>query len=130
MQVQSITNNHKQNSKPAFGHIYEFRGIMDNGKELYRFLEAKGAKPTRDFIGGELGFSDTFHLATGQDSFTPPRSMSITNGLAILGEKVRNAGSKVIEIVFDQRKIEEQLNIVVSKPNKKSGRQAIKITKK
>jgi len=108
MQVQLNTS--KQNSNPAFGNVYKFSGRPNIGQEVYKLLIAKGAQPPRDFIGGCLG--DTFHLATGKDSFTPPAGMPHTNGLSMLCDRVIAAGKNVTEIVLDRgRAIEEQLGI-------------------
>lgn len=128
MQVQLTTNT--QNSNPAFGKIYKFKSNRDISSELYRILIEKGAQPPRDFIGGELSIhNNNFHLATGEDSFTPPGMMGMTNGLIILGEKVQKAGAKVIEIIIDGgRRIEEQLNITL-RPTGNNGIQEIDITK-
>lgn len=128
MQVQLTTN--KQNSNQAFGRIYKFSGYSNIGDELYRVLTEKGARPPRDFIGGCPGFDDTFYLATGKDAFTPPGFMSITNGLAMLADKVKAAGENVTEFVLDGRKrIEEQINISL-KSIGNDGTQEIDILKK
>lgn len=127
MQVQSTTN--KQNSNPAFGRLYKFSGRNDLNKEIYRILQEKGAEPVRDFIGGVIGHKDTMHLATGMSSFYPPFGMP-TNGLFKLGDKVKKARKRVIEITLDSNKsIEEQLNITLRRI-RKNGKQEIVIEKK
>lgn len=128
MQVGLTTN--KQNSNQAFGRIYKFSGHSNIGDELYELLKEKGARPTRDFIGGNLDFGDVFHLATGEDSFTPPPFMGITNGLIMLSEKVKAAGKDVIEIVLNAQKgLEEQLSISL-KSIGENGKQEVDIIKK
>lgn len=128
MQVQLTTD--KQNSNQAFGRIYKFSGRANIGDELYRILKEKGAIPPRDFIGGELDFKDTVHLATGEDAFAPPRMMPISNGLSMLAAKVKAAGENVVEFVLDGRKsLEEQIDISL-KSIGKDGKQEIEILKK
>lgn len=128
MQVQLTTN--KQNSNRSFGHIYKFSGRPNIGDEVYRILYKKGAIPPRDFIGGELGSNDTFHLATGEDSFRPPRMMPITNGLSMLAAKVEAAGENLVEFVIDGRKgLEEQIDISLRSIGQ-DGKQEIEILKK
>jgi len=128
MQVQLTTN--KQNSNPAFGKIYEFSGRTNISDELYKVLMEKGAKPTRDFIGGFLNDKTILHLATGKDSFAPPLFMPNTNGLFMLGDRVVEAGKKVVKIVLDkEQRIAEQLNISL-KTIGKDGKQEIDIVKK
>lgn len=130
MQVQLTTN--KQNSNLAFGKIYEFSGRIGIHEELSRILQAKGAQYKRDYIGAQIYLDrSVFHLATGNDSFTPSTyTIPMENIIQRLGTKVQLAGQEVVKIILDSsRTIEEQLGITLRTIGN-DGKQEIDIVKK